>query len=270
MALTDITQYRTKINSPAQVVEDLKAALTVIAGRPSSLFLTTPFAGAAPTTAVVPTNSRANGFLGQQNAGSPKLRLGRVTASCSAIGTWLLCDRLSHQGGLSGIVATSQTTNLPTAALTRYTSGVGVWAAIEIYTQIGTTASTFTVTYVDQDGNTGNTSIAQPIGATNFREAGRLLPILPAAGDYGIRSVSEVTVGGGSTGTAGNFGVTLFKPLLALPMNVVNNVGVFDPLTVLGGQMEEIFDNACLFWVAIMPSSTTTGVLAAEVPFFED
>lgn len=99
---------------------------------------------------------------------------------------------------------------------------------------------------------------------------GRLIPILPAAGDYGIRSVSEVTIGGGSTGTLGNIGVTLFKPLLALPMSIVNTVGVFDPLTVLGGQMEEVLDDACLFWVAIMPTTTSTGIFQAEVPFFED
>jgi hypothetical protein len=123
MALTDIAQYRAKINSPFQVVQDSKISLTTILGRPSSLFVTTPFAGAAPTTAVVPTNSRANGFLGQRNAGAEKLRLGRLAAAASQTGVFLLCDRLSHQGGLAGNVATSQTTNLATAALTRYTSG---------------------------------------------------------------------------------------------------------------------------------------------------
>lgn len=269
MALTDLAAYKSKLLTPAQSFRLTKNSLTTVAGRPSSVFATAPFAGAAPTTAVVPTNSAANGYFGQLNAGSPQLRIGRSVLSCANLGVWLLCDRLSHQGGLSGIVATSQTTNLATAALTRYTSGEGVWAALEIYTQIGTTASNFTCTYVDQAGGT-STSLAQLIGATNFREVGRLIPILLATGDYGVRSVSEVTIGGGSTGTAGNIGVTLFKPLLAFPMNVVNTAFAFDPLASLGGQMPEVFDDACLFWVAIMPNTSSSGILQADIGMFED
>jgi hypothetical protein len=179
----------------------------------------------------------------------------------------VLCDRLSHQGGLSGTATGAQTTNLPTAALTRYTDGVGVMLGLEIYTQIGTTATTITASYTDQDGNTGQTTAATAWGATGFREASRLVVLPLAAGDTGVRAVASVTAAA-TTGTAGNFGVTLFKPLVAIPC-VGSVIQDHDALLGMSSQLVQILDDACLFWLYVS-TTTTAGVLQASLEFIED
>lgn len=239
------------------------------AGRVSSLWSQAPDAGAIPTTAVVPARDIA-GAIGQQNGGGTALRIPAIDVGFSSNGVMILCDRLSHQGGLAGNVATPQTTNLPTAALTRYTSGVGVMCMLEIHTIIGTTSTTVSVSYTDQDGNTGNTSPLVVIGNTNFREAWRGIVIPCAAGDTGFRAVASVTLTA-TTGTAGNIGVTLFKPLLYLPISW-SEAYLADPvLGTLGGGLPEILDDACLFWIVLTASpQPSTGQNYAVIPRFAE
>lgn len=265
MALTDYSDYQIKIASPSQVYNITKNSLATVAGRWSSLWVTAPFADVAPTTAAAPTRT-TTGAIGQIN-GSGELRVGEVTIAGAQGATWILCDRLSHQGGLAGNTTATQTTNLGTAALTRYTDGVGVFGALEIYSAVGTTASTFTVRYTNQAGTAGQTSIANAIGTTTYNTAGRLLPILPAAGDYGIRAVASVTLGV-TTGTAGNFGVTLFKPLLVVGCPQGGQPINWEPLLARGANMPEIVDDACLFWI-VMTQTTSTGIAQIVLKLFE-
>lgn len=185
-----------------------------------------PAAGAAPSTAAVPTNA-TNGALKQAtSAASTKKRMTSISVGnqtdqnaggLSALGTFVVYDRLSHQGGLSGTSTSGQTTNLPTAALTRRTTGVGVEAWLEIYTAIGGSGTTVTISYTDDAGNTGNTSPSRAFGGTSLSGQSLLAPIPLAAGDKGVRAVASVTLAG-STGVAGNFGVTLVYPFVALPI----------------------------------------------------
>jgi hypothetical protein len=170
---------------------------------------------------------------------------------CSA----LLLDRLCHQGGLSGTVTTAQTTNLPTAALPRYTSGDGVQAAVEIYSQIGSTSTTLTISYTNQAGVSGQVSQPIVIGGSSNNSVGVMLPIPLADGDTGVQSVQSVTLAG-STLTAGNFGITLFKRLALLPPhtgNFVERQGYRNYL--FGGGAVEILPGACLQLAIITPDS---------------
>jgi hypothetical protein len=180
----------------------------------------------------------------------------------------MLADRLSHQGGLSGTVTTAQTTNLPTAALTRYTTGVGVIAALDVYTQIGTTATTVNASYTNQDGTAAVASQATPFGATGFREASRSIILPLAQGDTGVRSVESVTVLA-TTGTAGNFGVTLYRPLLLFPIGGLNQWYDINPLLGGGSNMPEVLDDACLYWLFVA-DTTASGILQASLSFEED
>jgi hypothetical protein len=129
-------------------------------------------------------------------------------------GVGMLYDRLSHQSGLDGTVTTPQTTNLPTAALTRYTSGDGVVIMVSIYLGVGATPTTITASYTNQAGTSGRTTEAGVLGGPSFAGPGATILGLQA-GDTGVRSVESVTLAG-STGSAGNFGVTLMKPLILL------------------------------------------------------
>lgn len=163
-------------------------------------------------------------------------------------GAILLCDRLSHQGGLVGNLATTQTTNLPTAALPRYTTGVGVHAGLIIQTAIGATGTTFTVSYTNQAGTAGRTSKPSQIGTSVRRGAWIFIPITLADGDTGVRSVESVTLAA-TTGTAGDIGVVLYKPLFLFPSwTVYEDVTYWD--TIKAGKLIEILPDAALMTIA--------------------
>jgi hypothetical protein len=179
---------------------------------------------------------------------------GRFSTSGTAGVTLVAVDLLNQQGGLSGIVTTEQTTNLPTAALTRHTSGEGVFIGLVFYTTVGTTGTTVTVRYTNQAGTANRVSLATAFGGTGFREVGRIIQIPLQAGDTGVRSVEGVTVLA-TTATAGNFGVCLFKPLMQVSLDSTTGTMPIDAVSSGGmiGSMAEFDDDACLTFMAITP-----------------
>jgi hypothetical protein len=267
MAIASLTAYQDRMAAPTQRLQDTKVSLTTIAGRLSSLWVTLPDAGNGPVGAVAPTRATI-GAMGQQNAAVAQ-RIAQLAVSIGNGGYLMIADRLSHQGGLSGIVTTAQTTNLPTAALTRATSGVGVWAALEIYGAVGTTATTVTCTYTNSDGVGGRISQATVFGGTGFREVGRVIVMPVQAGDAGVRSVEDVTVLA-STATAGSFGVTLFKPLTVYPLpNLGSQQFLIDAVLNLCACLPVVPDDACLFYL-LNANTTSSGVLLTANRFIED
>jgi hypothetical protein len=182
-------------------------------------------------------------------------------------GSFLLYDRLYHIGGLNATLTTSQTVQgtTPSPALTRNTGGVGNMVWYEIYTIIGTTTATLTMTYTDQDGNTGQTSTIN-IGATNFREVTRAQRIPLAAGDTGVRAVASVQLSA-STTTAGNFGITIAQPLAWIPVGAAGAGGWRDYTTGLPG-IPAINPDACL-GLAYIPNASTAIELIAAATFVE-
>lgn len=260
---------------PQTLVQFTKANNTSAIGKPSSLWTTGPDNGAAPTTAVVPDNTTTGALRGFLPGGSNPLRIVKAQFSGTAMAgtmpsTLMLVDRLSHQGGLSGTTTGAQTTNLPTAALTRYTSGEGVWAALEIYTAIGTTATTVTASYTNTAGTSGRTTIATDIGSSANNAVSRLIILPLQQGDTGVKSVESVTLAASTVSAAGNFGVTLFKPLALFPMaQSFGYLAEFDPLLNLAANMPEYLDNSCLSWVQLA-GGTTSGTIQGNLWFAED
>lgn len=265
-ALADLDAYKAALASPAQVLEYLTTLAPETSGTRGPRWysawknrIPAGSAGANPTTAAVPDRTTV-GALGQQNGAAGQLRLlaaqfahnnGNLNESQqTAVGSLLVADRLSHQGGLSGTTTGEQTTNLATAALTRYTSGVGVSAAIEVYTAVGSTATTVSARYTNSGGTGSRATPTVPFGSTGQSLAGRFIPLPLQAGDVGVRSVEGVTLAA-STLTAGNFGVTLYKPLMLLPFSLAGFDVSHDAFLTLAGQAEEILDDACLFVVAM-------------------
>lgn len=263
MPISTYADYVNRVADPIQYLRSSKNAFTVVAGRMYSTWLAAPDAGVAPTAPVVPTRATAGAIRELQNSATAHW-LAQVELSSVGAGALIIADRLSHQGGLSGTVTTPQTTNLPTAALTRYVGGLGVFAALEIYTAIGTTATTVTVSYTNQAGATGRVSQATDIGAAAHNQPGRLIMLPLADGDTGVRSVESVTVLA-TTGTAGNFGVTLFRPLMILPISALGaQQRLFDGLLGLGGNLPTVLNDACLQFLYI-GNATTTGIIQSEL-----
>lgn len=68
------------------------------------------------------------------------------------------------------------------------------------------TAPTFTITYTDQDGNTGITMTIAPPAAAAINSAYLMTPHL-ASGDTGIRDVTNISKVGGTNGTVVVYGL---------------------------------------------------------------
>ena len=231
------------------------AATAPIAGRPASLWTYDgqPSAGVAPTTVAIPDNT-TSGALKQASPGGGRTQwLIQGWATGLVGGTLILYDRLLHIGGLSGTVV-SPTTQAVGGTLTRNTGGVGNMMWAEIYTIIGTTGTTITASYTNTTPTAGRTSAAVAIGATGFREVTRVIFMPLQAGDTGISAVASITLAA-TTGTAGNFGVTVGKPLAYVGIGTAGAAGWRDYATGLPG-IPEIASGACLAYLWI-PQTTT-------------
>jgi hypothetical protein len=233
------------------------AATALIAGRGCSLWTYDgmPAGGAVPTVAAIPDRTTTGAIPFTAPGGSRDLHLIGASVTPLTAGVYLLYDRLFHIGGLSGTSTADQTVQGSPAspALTRNTGGAGNMAWYEIYTIIGTTATTLTMTYTDQGGNTGQTSTIN-IGGTGFREVTRAQRIPLAAGDTGIRAIEKINLTA-TTGTLGNFGITIAQPLAWIPVGSAGTAGWRDYTTGLPG-IPVINPDACLA-LMFLPAAAT-------------
>jgi hypothetical protein len=170
----------------------------------------------------------------------------------------LIYDRLYHISGLSGSSTSSQTVQGSPAspALTRNTGGEGNIAFAEIYTAIGTTAASLTMTYTNQDG-TGSRSASTSIGAANSQY--RAFPLNMQAGDTGIQSVQSVQLAA-TTGAAGDFGITIAKPICIINLTGTSTGEVKDFVTGMP-IIPKIENDACLGIMVLGTTAVTNEIL---------
>lgn len=214
-----------------------------------------PSGGAAPGgTARNPTSATA-GALPFTNPGGGRTKLiTALLARAQVAAQFLLVDRLADISGLSGTSTSAQaTTGL---SVSRYTgaASVGNMVALEIYTAIGATGTTVKMSYTNQAGTAGQISPLTAIGASGDNGQARTIWMPLAQGDTGVRSVESVTLTA-TTGTAGDFGVTIFRPLRLVAAPGIGLVGVKDLITGYPGP-EPLIASACLSWM-VAPISTT-------------
>lgn len=270
MALADYDAYvdAMRLNRVADFQSN--ALTTALVGRPQALWRFTLPVAATPTTSVALSKTSDNAIGPIPNATSGLLQImgGRFNTSGTAGVTLTAIDLLNNSGGLSGIVTTGETTNLPTAALTRHTSGEGVYIGLLIYTLIGSTVATVNVRYTNQAGTANRISTDVAIGGVGRRELGSIIQIPLQSGDTGVRSVESVTLLA-TTGTAGNFGVFLYKPLMTFSLDSTTGTMPIDAVSSGGmiGSMAEFDDDACLTFIAFTPVAQTVNgaLLLAEV-----
>jgi len=233
------------------------AATTPIIGRGCSLWTYdgVPAGGAVPTVAAIPDRTTTGAIPFTAATGGRDLHLIGTSITPLTAGVFLLYDRLFHIGGLSGTSTADQTVQggTPSPALTRNTGGAGNMAWYEIYTLMGATSTTLTMTYTDDAGNSGQTSTIN-FGATNFREVTRAQRIPLAAGDTGIRAIEKVKLTA-TTGTLGDFGITIAQPLAWIPVGVAGTAGWRDYTTGLPG-IPVINPDACLA-LMFLPAAAT-------------
>lgn len=223
------------------------AAPTLVSSREHSMWLFDgmPSGGSAPGAAAVPTRTTTGAIPFSAPGGSREKWLISAGLYANIPGVYLLYDRLFHISGLSGTSTADQSVQGSPAspALTRNTNGAGNIVFYEIYGLLGATSTTLTMTYTDQDGNSGATTTVN-IGGNGFREAYRAQRIPLAAGDSGVRAVEKVKLTA-STGTVGDFGITIARPLAWLAVGSIASAGWRDYTTGLPG-IPLIDPNACL------------------------
>lgn len=211
-----------------------------------------PAAGVAPgsVNGVIPTKTTTGSLNFNAAGASEDTFLATLSMVGATAGTFFLYDRLWHNSALNGTLTTAQTFTQP--ALTRHTDGIGVEIWLEWYTATGSTAVTATISYTNSDGVSGRTGTCS-IAASPV--AGQMMMVALQAGDKGVKSVQSVTLSA-TTGTAGNFGVTLGKRKALIPIPVANIASPPQDFAALG--LPEIQDNACIA-IGVQCAATNTG-----------
>lgn len=207
-----------------------------------------PSGGAIPTSGAIPDNTTTGGFKQTDPGGSrEKWLLVFSGVVASGQGLFVLYDRLFHIGGLSGTSTSDQTVQGSPAspALTRNTGGVGNRIAVEIYSGVGTSATTITASYTNEAGTGSRTTVAANFGGSaNANNPTRWIELPLQEGDTGVQSVQSVKLNA-TTGTVGDFGVTIFRPL-AFISSSGNVRAAFRDFTIGLPNIPKIDTDACL------------------------
>lgn len=260
-------------NNSSRIVLDKASIASQIANSYCSLWRATgqPGQGAIPTV-VATCNNTTVGTIGFNQQMSPSTSYGAYLeiATGNAAMTMELHDRLANMGGLNGTLTTAQSVNLDLNTLlatdnidtrkgdANY-SDVQWW--LEWYTATGVTAVTATIVVTYNDGTTGNLSVLS-LAAT--RPASHMIPLnslIPSAqsGKF-IRGIVSVTLSA-TTGTAGNFGVTVTRPRMTLSSPFANFKFIAD-WAQLG--LPEIYNSSAIFPI-VLTSTTSTGTVRGVV-----
>lgn len=172
--------------------------------------------------------------------------LNSLSGFCSVAGTLIFHDRLVQYGGINGTLTTVQA--LGAVPLPRHASGVGVVPYLVYWASGGATSVSATISYTNQDGVAGRTSIiATPASSV----LGQCVPY-PLQGDSGCRSVQSIRLSA-TTGAASNIGLFLAHEKAVI--GGVASEGKSQDWLALG--MPEIEDGACLSAIQICSGATT-------------
>ena len=218
------------------------------AGRPGAAA-----ANAAGVNGRAVTPSLVTGEIDRTNPGAGNAYLARLQTQLNTAGTLLLVDRLWENSGLSVTSTTAQAITpaaIPSRDLNGAALGHGVQAAIEWSAAGGAGPPTVTLTYTDQDGNTGNTGTFSGNGTP---AAGTVEIFTLDAGDSGVRAPTSFIQN--ATRTSGTMHLILFRIIAMLPGPLIY---VGNALDVVTAGMPRIYNDSCLqlLWLA----SSTAGV----------
>lgn len=225
------------------------------AGRPGAATAPSPgLAGAALTS-----------YAGQipfSNPVSGNTYLARLEATPSVAGSLILIDRLWHNSGIAVTTTTAQTINSatwPARDMDASTNGNGILIGIEVGTATtnASAVTNTTMSYTDSDGTSGKTARITSFPATAV--AGTFVPFLLAAGDVGVRSIQNITLG--TSYGAGAIFLVAYRVLSKLNLPIANTGNALDALT---GGFVRLYDNTVpqLLWI---PTATTAVTISGQM-----
>jgi hypothetical protein len=234
---------------------------TTVANMWHSYFAATAIPGAGTlatgntTAGIIPTEATAGAMPFADPAGGAAAYIVGATVSSTISGTVMLYDRCFALGALtptSGAYAGPVTGT----ALDRPAAGASTMIAAEIVTGLSAAAHTVTITYTNQNGDTGRTAtVVLPASAG----IGRVFFATLQAGDSGVRQITGVS--GSATPPTGTFNLLIIRPLLVV--GVTANA----PRT-LGREeagLTPLYANTCAALMFYNPTGTTAATLQVTV-----
>lgn len=250
-------------------IKTIKSSITTTANVWHSMFRAggIPTAGAYTNipTGTAPTKSTTGALsFGLTNPTAPDKQY-LLTVGCMStqqLNMVEIVDLLGEAGNISATSTGSQTISL--TALTRYTSGAGVWITCPVTTALGTTASNLTITYTNQAGTGSRSTGAQAMTTSAIAE--RLMPaglgnmMQLASGDYGVQTIASAVFS--ASMLAGVIAVNLYKSLCWFPALPANMYAERDSSIQIDGLTElvQTSGNVLGCYVAyIIPNGATSG-----------
>jgi hypothetical protein len=267
MAIANLDQYiaaskqRVVINKLATrtSVAVVDFSLFDLAGNPGAGVL----AGTSTASGVVPTDATAGCPIINFSTGVGYLS--KVEFASTAVGRLKLFDMLFKAGAYAFTAGTTTLSAQPVISqrCPDYPgSGVVFGNGNEIWIEVSTAFVTGTawqvqVTYTNQAGTAGRTSIISAAQAAAGLTLGKMFMLALQAGDSGVQKIESVIVtNGGTAMTAGNFNVLIMRPLWT--NGRVQVVGGGDIHDMLRTGMPIVYTDSALVLVAA-PDSTSTG-----------
>lgn len=238
-------------------VANSSSTLWTAAGNPSA-----GSAGAALAGGTNCTNATA-GAIPQRNAtGGDTLHITTVWSMPSvANNTLLLFDRIWHGTAAASTAGAQTVTMTPTRYDTTGSTGTskGNFATVEVTATLGATAHTWTIQYVDDSGNSaettaGNVGVSGCIASRLDVAASAMWSANLNTGDMGISDITQFTMGASVTGAGTN--IVLGHPLGFIPQPVAQQMVVLDGINS-AFNLVQVLDDACLSLFELYKLATT-------------
>lgn len=258
-SLSDLIAEAT-VNGKSQDLWFSKTGATGVANSSNTLWFTagTPTAGsagAALATGTDCTNATTGALVQTNPTGGDTLHI--VTQyMMPSVGSncLLMFDRLWH-GLAAASTAGAQTVTMTPA---RYTSGYDNFVTVEISSNLGATAHTWTITYTDTVPNAaettaGNVGLSSGITPRLDVAANAAWAAVLNSGDRGITDLTQFTAGASVTG---GMNVVMGHPLGYIPQSTAQQMTVLDGINS-AFNLTRIVDNACLSFFELYKLATT-------------
>ena len=231
-----------------------------LAGNPGSGVL----AGTSTTAGVVPTDATAGCPTIDAFGASAKGYLAQVDFGNTVACRMKIFDMVFKAGAYAFSAGTTTLSGQPSYA-SRMPEGsyddTQIW--IEVSTAFATgTAWQVQVTYTNQSGVSGRSTVITAAAAAAALTLGRMYQLALQAGDTGVQKIDSVIVtNGGTAMTAGAFNVLVLRPLWSGRCRIANDGDTHD---IKKTGFPELFADSALV-LAICPDSTATGIPEIEL-----
>jgi hypothetical protein len=231
-----------------------------LAGNPGSGVL----AGTSTTAGVVPTDATAGTPSIAAFTGGATGYLAQVDFGGTAASRMKITDMV-FKAGAYGFGAGTTTLSAQPSYVSRMPGSS--YNDTQIWIEVSTAFVTgnnwqVQVTYTNQSGTAGRSTIITPVLAAATLTLGRMYQLSLQSGDTGVQKIESVIVTNGATAmTAGAFNVLVLRPLWSGRLRVANDGDVHD-LAKTG--MPVVFEDSALV-LLINADSTTSGIPEIEL-----